>query len=190
MASFDQKLSLTTAMITRSRATYVSALDPSCPVNSEEPLCHHPLRRKASSEDSARGPLHRTSCSASPAGKGGAGGAGPNADDLGALGRGPLSALQGCLGTGVTLEVLRCPTANGGGGVEDPLADLTHTEGDLASFERLDVTPRFNLVLRRFCSWPKVLARPDTHSGGVVCNQRGARHRRKLSRVSVTRVGC
>ena len=37
MASLDQKLSLTTAMITRSRAFYVSALDPSCPVNSEEP---------------------------------------------------------------------------------------------------------------------------------------------------------
>src|ERR1035437_7524364 len=29
---------LTTAMITRSRASYVSALDPSCPVKSEEPL--------------------------------------------------------------------------------------------------------------------------------------------------------
>ena len=35
---FDQKLSLSTAMITRSRASYVSALDPSCPVKSEEPL--------------------------------------------------------------------------------------------------------------------------------------------------------
>jgi hypothetical protein len=34
---FDQKLSLTTDMITRSRASYVSALDPSCPVKSEEP---------------------------------------------------------------------------------------------------------------------------------------------------------
>src|SRR5674476_1706698 len=34
---FDQKLSLTTAMITRSRASYVSALDPSCPGKSEEP---------------------------------------------------------------------------------------------------------------------------------------------------------
>jgi hypothetical protein len=29
---------LTTAMITRSRASYVSALDPSCPVKSEEPV--------------------------------------------------------------------------------------------------------------------------------------------------------
>jgi len=37
VASFDQKLSLTTAMITRSRASYVSALDPSCPAKSEEP---------------------------------------------------------------------------------------------------------------------------------------------------------
>src|SRR5664280_2687112 len=34
---FDQKLSLSTAMITRSRASYVSAPDPSCPVKSEEP---------------------------------------------------------------------------------------------------------------------------------------------------------
>src|SRR5450756_1361369 len=34
---FDQKLSLSTAMITRSRASYVGALDPSCPVKSEEP---------------------------------------------------------------------------------------------------------------------------------------------------------
>ena len=124
-------------------------------------LCHHPLRRKARSGDSACGPPHRTSCSASPAGKGGAGGAGPNADDLRAFGRGPLSALQCCLGPGVILKVLRCPTANGGGGVEDPLADLTHTEGDLASFERLDVTPGLKLVLRRFCHGLKVLARPD-----------------------------
>jgi hypothetical protein len=30
-----QKLSLTTAMITSSRASYVSALDPSCPVKSQ-----------------------------------------------------------------------------------------------------------------------------------------------------------
>jgi hypothetical protein len=35
---FDQKLSLTTTMITRSRAFYVSALDPSCRVESEEPV--------------------------------------------------------------------------------------------------------------------------------------------------------
>ena len=35
---------LTTAMITRSRASYVSALDPSCPVKSEEPVCPTPSR--------------------------------------------------------------------------------------------------------------------------------------------------
>src|SRR5680860_1925483 len=77
--------------------------------------------------------------------------------------------LQGCLGPGVILKVLRCPTANGGGCVEDPLADLTHTEGDLASFERLDVTPGLKLVLRRFCQGLKVLARPDTTAELYVC---------------------
>jgi hypothetical protein len=34
----DQRLSLSTAMITRSRASRVSALDPSCPVKSKEPF--------------------------------------------------------------------------------------------------------------------------------------------------------
>ena len=42
---FDQKLSLSTAMITRSRASYVSALDPSCPVKSEEPATRAPRPR-------------------------------------------------------------------------------------------------------------------------------------------------
>lgn len=60
--------------------------------------------------------------------------------------------------------MLRCPTANGGGRVEDSLADLTHTEGDLASFERLDVTPGLKLVLRRFCHGLKALARSDTRA--------------------------
>ena len=32
---FDQKLSLSTATITRSRSSYLGALDPSCPVKSE-----------------------------------------------------------------------------------------------------------------------------------------------------------
>ncbi len=33
-----RELSLTTAMITRSRASYVSALDPGCPVKCDEPV--------------------------------------------------------------------------------------------------------------------------------------------------------
>src|SRR5665647_942576 len=45
---FDQKLPLTTAMITRSRATYVSDLDPSCPVKSEEPPWVEPGHRRRS----------------------------------------------------------------------------------------------------------------------------------------------
>jgi hypothetical protein len=125
-------------------------------------LGYYPLRRKACSGDSARCSPHRTSCSANPAWKGVAGCAGPSADGLGALGRDTLSALQGCLGPGMILEVLRCAIADGGGAIGDLLADLSHAAGDLASSERLDVSPRVKLVLRRFCHGAKVVARPDT----------------------------
>jgi len=49
---------LTTAMITRSRASYVSALDPSCPVKSEEP----PIVVMTTAHESALRLQERVSC--------------------------------------------------------------------------------------------------------------------------------
>jgi hypothetical protein len=57
---------LTTTMITRSRAPYLSALDPSCPLNSEEPVNVDVMRKELIGEFKNTGREYRPAGSPVP----------------------------------------------------------------------------------------------------------------------------